>query len=124
MLHRLAVFVGHFTIEAALAVVRSPSIDQTLVFGIIDSLVAKSMVATAPVGATMRYRLLDTTRTYALETGTNEDELSDLAERHATYYLGWLEETGAEWPTLRSASHRALYLAGLANVRAALESVL
>ena len=122
VLHRLAVFVGHFTIEAALAVVRSPSIDQTLVFGIIDSLVAKSMVATAPVGATMRYRLLDTTRTYALETGTNEDELSDLAERHATYYLGWLEETGAEWPTLRSASHRALYLAGLSNVRAALES--
>jgi predicted ATPase len=41
VLHRLAVFVGHFTIEAALAVVTSPSMDHTLVFGIIDSLVAK-----------------------------------------------------------------------------------
>ncbi|MBZ9656909.1 ATP-binding protein [Phyllobacterium lublinensis] len=122
VLHRLAVFVGHFTIEAALAVVTSPSIDQTLVFGIIDSLVAKSMVATAPVGATIRYRLLDTTRAYALETGTDETELSDLVERHATYYLGWLEETGDEWPSLESAAQRALHLAGLANARAALES--
>ncbi|UXN60977.1 ATP-binding protein [Phyllobacterium zundukense] len=122
VLHRLAVFVGHFTIEAALAVVTSPRIGQTLVFGIVDSLVAKSMVATAPVGATMRYRLLDTTRAYALEASTDETELSDLTERHATYYLLWLEETGAEWPTLGSAAQRALYLAGLSNVRAAVES--
>jgi predicted ATPase/DNA-binding winged helix-turn-helix (wHTH) protein len=121
VLHRLAVFVGHFTIEAALAVVRSPSIDQTLLFGIIDSLVAKSMVATAPVGATIRYRLLDTTRAYALETSTDGTELSDLMERHATYYLGWLEETGAEWPTLGSGVQRTLHLAGLSNARAALE---
>ncbi|MEK1889800.1 MAG: hypothetical protein AAAB35_19995 [Phyllobacterium sp.] len=120
--HRLAVFVGHFTIEAALAVVTSPTVDSTLVFGIIDSLVAKSMVATIPVGAAMRYRLLDTTRAYAVTATSDETERSDLAARHATYYLGWLEETGAEWPTLASAAQRALHLAGLANVRAALES--
>jgi predicted ATPase/DNA-binding winged helix-turn-helix (wHTH) protein len=122
VLHRLAVFVGHFTIEAALAVVTGPRMDQTLVFGIIDSLVAKSMVATSPVGATIRYRLLDTTRAYALATSTDETELSDAMERHATYYLGWLEETGAEWPTLGSGAQRALHLAGLSNARAALES--
>src|ERR1700730_1067958 len=62
VLRRLAVFVGHFTIEAALAVVTSANVDQALVFGVIDSLVGKSMVATDPIGAMMRYRLLDTTR--------------------------------------------------------------
>jgi predicted ATPase len=45
VLRRLAVFVGQFTLEAALAVVTCPAIDEGLVFGAIDSLVAKSMVA-------------------------------------------------------------------------------
>ena len=69
VLRRLAVFVGHFTIEAALEVVTDATVDQALLFGAMDSLVAKSMVATRPVGAMMRYRLLDTTRAYPLETG-------------------------------------------------------
>ena len=67
VLRRLAVFVGHFTLDAALAVVTGATVDQAHVFGAIDSLVAKSMVATRPIGAMMRYRLLDTTRAYALE---------------------------------------------------------
>jgi predicted ATPase/DNA-binding winged helix-turn-helix (wHTH) protein len=54
VLRRLAVFVGHFTLDAALAVVTSATVDQSLVFGAIDSLVAKSMVATSPLGAIMR----------------------------------------------------------------------
>jgi predicted ATPase/DNA-binding winged helix-turn-helix (wHTH) protein len=121
VLRRLAVFVGHFSIEAALAIVTDPAIDEALVFGAIDSLVAKSMVATRPTGATMRYRLLDTTRAYALQVEVDDTELRDLAARHATHCLRWLEETGPEWPSLSSAAQRSLHLAGLANVRAALE---
>src|SRR6202035_2465862 len=66
VLRRLAVFVGHFTLDAALAVATSEGIGQAEVFAAVDSLVAKSMVATRPLGAMMRYRLLDTTRAYAL----------------------------------------------------------
>ncbi len=121
VLRRLAVFVGYFTIEAALGVVTSATVDQGLVFATVDSLVAKSMVATRPVGAMMRYRLLDTTRAYALEISVDDAELADLAVRHATYYRRWLEQTGSEWPTLSNAAERAPHLAGLNNVRAALE---
>jgi predicted ATPase len=121
VLRRLAVFVGHFTIDAALAVVTSATVYQTLVFEGIDSLIAKSMVASHPVGAMMRYRLLDTTRAYALDINVEDAELIDLAARHATYYQRWLQQTGAEWPTLSNAAERAPHLAGLANVRAALE---
>ncbi|MGE0006278.1 MAG: winged helix-turn-helix domain-containing protein [Parvibaculaceae bacterium] len=121
VLRRLAVFVGHFSIEAALAVVTDTSVDEALVFGTIDDLVAKSMVATRPAGATMRYRLLDTTRAYARQLDVGDTERGDLAARHAAYCLRWLEETGPEWPSLSSAAQRSLHLAGIANVRAALE---
>src|SRR4029077_5741378 len=67
VLRRLAVFVGHFTLDAALEVASSATLDQSVVRGAMDSLVAKSMVATRPIGAMVRYRLLDTTRAYALD---------------------------------------------------------
>jgi predicted ATPase/DNA-binding winged helix-turn-helix (wHTH) protein len=121
VLRRLAVFVGHFTIEAALAIAVSGPIDAAVVFGAIDSLVAKSMVATRPIGAMMRYRLLDTTRAYALQTRVDDLDVADLAARHATYYRRWLEQTGIEWPTLSTGAQRAPHFAGLNNVRAALE---
>jgi predicted ATPase len=45
------------------------------------------MVATDPIGAMMRYRLLDTTRAYALEIRVGDAEFADLAVRHANFYL-------------------------------------
>ena len=123
VLRRLAIFVGHFTLEAALLVVASATVDQAAVLAAIDSLVAKSMVAARPIGAMMRYRLLDTTRAYALELSVADAEFADLAVRHATYYRRWLEQTGAEWSALSASTgtERALYFAGLNNARAALE---
>ncbi len=121
VLRRLAVFVGHFTLDAALAVVTSAPLDQSLVLSAIDSLVAKSMVATRPIGAMMRYRLMDTTRAYALEINGDGAELADLAVRHATYYRQWLEHTGTEWVSLSTGVERSPHFAGLNNVRAALE---
>jgi predicted ATPase/DNA-binding winged helix-turn-helix (wHTH) protein len=121
VLRRLAVFVGHFTLDAALAVVTSSTVDHGGVFAAIDSLVSKSMVATRPVGAMMRYRLLDTTRAYALETSIDDAEFADLAVRHAAYYRRWLEQSGTEWPSLSTGAERAPHFAALNNVRAALE---
>ena len=121
VLCRLAVFVGHFTLDAALAVVTSADVDQSIVFDAIDSLVAKSMIATDPIGAMMRYRLLDTTRAYALGISVEDAEQHELGIRHATYYRRWLEQNGTEWPTLSSNAERAPRFAALNNVRAALE---
>jgi predicted ATPase len=121
VLRRLAVFVGHFTLDAALAVAISERVDAALVFGAIDSLVAKSMLATRPLGAMMRYRLLDTTRAYVLEFEGDGAELASMAVRHATYYRQWLEQHGAEWPTLATGIERTAHFAAINNVRAALE---
>lgn len=121
VLRRLAVFVGHFTLDAALDVVTSAPLDRSIVFGAIESLVAKSMVATRPIGAMMRYRLLDTTRAYALDISLDPADAADLAMRHVSYYRRWLEQTGNEWETLTTGVERAPFFAGLNNVRAALE---
>jgi len=121
ILRRLAVFVGYFTMHGALAVVASDAVDQSLVFGAIDSLIAKSMVARRPLGAMMRYRLLETTRDYALSITLDKGELIDVAARHADYSRQWLAQIGAKWSTLSNGLERQYYLDGLNNVRAALE---
>ncbi|MFK4521246.1 putative ATPase/DNA-binding winged helix-turn-helix (wHTH) protein [Bradyrhizobium japonicum] len=118
VLRRLAVFAGHFTIDAALEIVPDERVDRSRLFDAIDSLVAKSMVAPRPVGAMMRYRLLDTTRAYLLEI--EPDEIA-LAARHATYYRRWLEQAGTTWATVPSADERAIHFSALHNVRAALD---
>jgi predicted ATPase len=121
VLCRLAVFVGHFTLDAALEVVTSAPLDRSTVIDAIDSLVAKSMVAARAIGAMMRYRLLDTTRAYAREIKIGDADFADLAVRHASYYRRWLEQTGTEWATLSTGTERAPHFAALNNVRAALE---
>jgi predicted ATPase/DNA-binding winged helix-turn-helix (wHTH) protein len=118
---RLAVFVGEFSLEAALAVLTGPTLPQAPLFAAFDSLAAKSLVSGRPIGATMRYRLLDTTRAYALAIPIEPSEFAALSARHAAHYRQWLEETGPEWANLSSAAELAPYVAGLGNVRAALE---
>jgi predicted ATPase/DNA-binding winged helix-turn-helix (wHTH) protein len=120
VLRRLGVFVGYFTIDAALAVVTNPTVSQALVFSAIESLIAKSMVTTHPVGPTVHYRLLDTTRAYILEM-SDHAECTDLAGRHAMYYTQWLEQIGSEGRALFETAPRMPLLATLNNVRAALE---
>jgi predicted ATPase/DNA-binding winged helix-turn-helix (wHTH) protein len=118
VLRRLAIFVGDFTIEAALAVVTNETIDEAMVFNAVDSLVAKSIIVTRPTGAMMRYRLLDTTRAYALGLS---DGSSELASRHAIYYRHWLVESGNASNVMVADRERSSHLAALNNVRAALE---
>ncbi|MBW7969546.1 winged helix-turn-helix domain-containing protein [Bradyrhizobium sp. BR 10289] len=118
VLRRLAVFAGHFTIDAALEIVPDEHVDRARLFDAIDSLVAKSMVAPRPVGAMMRYRLLDTTRAYLLGIEPGD---AALAARHAAYYQRWLEQAGTTWATVPSPDERAIHFSALHNVRAALD---
>jgi predicted ATPase/DNA-binding winged helix-turn-helix (wHTH) protein len=121
VLRMVAVFVGHFTLDAALEVVTKDALDRSTVLGAVDSLVAKSIVATSPVGAMVRYRLLDTTRAYALEIGIGDAEATGLSIRHAAYFRRLMEQTGKETSTSSSRAERESHFAGINNVRAALE---
>lgn len=118
---RLAVFVGSFTIEAALAIVTNEAMDASWVFAAIDSLVAKSMITAIPTGAMMRYRLLDAARAYALDIETDVEERASLAARHVAYYQRWLDQFASDGRPLFESARRASHLGEINNVRVALE---
>ena len=79
---RLGVFAGGFTLEAAQDVVEDERLDRWDVLEHLGALVDKSLVAAE--GETLpRYRLLETTRLYALERLADAGETETLLHRHA-----------------------------------------
>lgn len=118
---RLAMFVGHFTLEAARAVATNATIDPAVVVGSIDSLIAKSMVVATPLPTTMHYRLLETTREYARGKLIESGEAEAVAQRHAIYFRDRLQRTDTRSSADNRSEKRAALARQLGNVRAALE---
>ncbi len=121
VLRRLAVFVGYFTFDAALQVVTNATLLEDKVYAGIESLIDKSLLSVSSHGATMRYRLLDTTRAYALQAHANNDSLPDSSLRHALYFTRLLGQIRTDWQSMHHPPERALQLAVLGNVRVALD---
>jgi predicted ATPase/DNA-binding winged helix-turn-helix (wHTH) protein len=122
LLRRLGVFAGAFSLEAASAVAASAELAPAeVVYGLFD-LVAKSLVVAEVEGRRIaRYRLLDTTRAYALEKLGESDERERLARRHAEYGRDLFEQAEAEWETRPTAEWLADYGRQIDNLRAALD---
>ena len=77
----IGIFNGGLTAEAAAAVVvSSNSIDR------LADLVSKSLVVADVSGASLRFRLLDTTRAFAIDKLCASGELDRIARGHAEYY--------------------------------------
>jgi predicted ATPase/DNA-binding winged helix-turn-helix (wHTH) protein len=120
ILGRLSVFVGFFTLEASLAVASGGDIDAAKVVIGIGSLVEKSLISVDTKNATTRYRLLDTTRVYALERHARGSDAHETSRRHATYFCGVIEASAADLAALSEARRLERYGHHLGNVRAAL----
>jgi len=121
ILRRLSVFAGGFTLEAANMVTGSTETTRSGVVDCIGNLIAKSLVGADLGGTEARYRLLETTRNYALEKLTESGECGDVARRHAEYYRDLSQRTTGESDTRSAAERRAVYGRDIDNVRAALD---
>jgi predicted ATPase/DNA-binding winged helix-turn-helix (wHTH) protein len=122
VLRRVAIFVGHFTPEAALAVAEEAGIYKPEISGALANLVNKSLIGvwTSPRGPC--YRLLDTTRAYALEKLAACGEQDSIAERHAGFAIQILESNSANLFDLEFTEAAAIAARDdLGNIRAALE---
>ncbi|MGQ0466908.1 MAG: helix-turn-helix transcriptional regulator [Sporichthyaceae bacterium] len=88
---RLAVFAGGFGLDAAEAVVPTvgPGPDRGAVLDLLDSLVAKSMVATLD-GPDGRYRLLETMRAFGARELAGAGETAAAREAHLAYFVGYM----------------------------------
>ena len=97
VLRRLAVFAGAFTLESAIAVAGDDSTD--IVDGVAN-LVAKSLISADVGEAVVQYRLLDTTRAYAMQKLVESGEAEAYARRRARHHFDWFKRAEAEWATL------------------------
>jgi predicted ATPase/DNA-binding winged helix-turn-helix (wHTH) protein len=114
VLRKLSIFIGTFTLEAAQAVATEAEIDGSQLAEALDCLIAKSLVSVTREPAT-RYRLLETTRIYAIRKLEESGEADAAAQRHAQYFLHLLSaRSGGQ----NQASSRHEHLG---NLRAALE---
>lgn len=122
VLRRLAIFTGAFSLEAAGAVVASPpELERWTVVEALSSLVSKSLIVADVGDGGLPYRLLDTTRAYALEKLEERGERAIVARRHAEYYRDLFAQADAAVDTQPAAEWVAAYGRTIDNVRAALD---
>ena len=92
----LGIFAGGFTVEAAAAVAMDAAKTRIDAMDRLADLVAKSLVVADVSGAKPRFRLLDTTRAYAIEKLDESGERERIARRHAEYYRNLFERAEGE----------------------------
>jgi tetratricopeptide (TPR) repeat protein len=120
-LRRLAIFPGSFTLDAATSIASDDSIDEFAVIDLLSQLVARSLVVADMNYAGARYRLLETTRAYALEKLAEAGETDAIRRRHAQYYRNRFDRAPDDWLRIPDADWRATYLPERDNLRAALD---
>ena len=122
VLRRLVVFAGPFTLEAAQAVARNHGAEADEIAEVIANLVAKSLIVSdTRCRRGVRYRLLDTTRTYLREKPTDAAEADIVARRHAEFCRTLLEQVGARAPVFAEARGFSACAEHVGNILTALE---
>jgi tetratricopeptide (TPR) repeat protein len=109
LFRRLSVFAGGWTLEAAEAVCSGNGIELEDILDLLGGLVHKSLVlAGAADGGTVRYRLLEPVRQYALEKLEERHDDDEAPGRHANFFLALAEE--AEPELLRGGDEQTAWL--------------
>jgi len=116
----LSVFSAAFEVEDAVFVAEAAGLTPVDVFTGLGSLVAKSLVSAQARGASLRYRLLDSTRRYAAERLHADSAGAQALRRHAQRVLTLFEQSEEEWNWREPADWTQRYLGRIADLRAAL----
>jgi len=117
VLRRLSVFAGTFTLGSVVAVAGD---DITDVVEAVANLVAKSLISADVGGVAVQYRLLETTRAYAMQKLIEMGEFEGYARRHAEHYLEWFKRGEDDWWTLSAPEWLEDYGRRIDDVRNAL----
>ena len=116
-----AVFVGPFSLEAAVAVAAAGHGATGCVVACVLGLVSKSLLAADTQGPDARFVLLGITRAYAIERLAEDPERDPVAARHARHTLACFEECERAWDTLDGGAWLACASHVTGNLRAALD---
>ena len=86
LFNRVGIFAGGFSLDAVTAVCTGDGIEELDVLDLLASLTDKSLVVADTAGEYERYRLLESTRAYALEKLTRAGERERVARLHGEYF--------------------------------------
>ncbi len=119
--NRLSVFVGGFSLDAAESVCAGDGIAARDVLGLLDRLVAQSVVLACEHEGLPRHRLPETFREYGAARLAESGERPQLQRRHRTFFLTLAERLAQRW--YGPGQHEALarLRADHADLRLALE---
>jgi len=118
---RLGVFAGGFPLALATAVGQDQSTDEWAAIDALGALVDRSLVEVESTAAP-RYRLLESTRAYALlKLGEDPAELAATQRAHAQAMLAFFEGAEGQSWTIQEDEWLATYGPELDNLRAALD---
>jgi predicted ATPase/class 3 adenylate cyclase len=121
LFNRVGIFAGGFSLDAACAVCGGEELDEIDILDLLSSLTDKSLVVAETTGEQERYRLLESTRAYALEKLTATGAREQLALRHAEYFRNRAQEVNPYWGAGSLATCVANMERELDNYRAVLE---
>ena len=119
LLRRLGVFAGSFSLPAAAAVTASTAIAAGEVFDLVARLVDKSLVVPLHGAGVTRYRLLETTRAFALEHLAKSSE-SHWRKHLCAYMADLFSEAERTFQTAPTTEWLATFEPDLDNLRGAL----
>jgi len=118
LFHRLGVFVGGWTLNAAQSV--CPLHHDIDVFSGLESLVDHNLIIHDEREGQSRFSMLETIREYALERLAESSEEDAIREQHARFFLVLAEEAESCWQTAEQAAWLARLDVEHNNLRAAL----
>ena len=121
LLTRAAIFAGGFSLNAATRVCAGDGIEELDVLDLLASLSDKSLIVAETGGQQERYRLLESTRAYALEKLNAAGERERLARRHGEYFCDQAQDADKLFGTGSTFAWLASVELELDNYRAVLE---
>ncbi len=124
VLRRLAVFKAGFTLESATALAATEADDRAATAEVVLNLAAKSLVAIETIEACahdVRYRMLETTRAFAMERLQQSDEHRAVFHRYALQMLAQLANCESDWDRMSRNLWVGTYAHLMDDIRAALD---
>jgi predicted ATPase/DNA-binding winged helix-turn-helix (wHTH) protein len=121
VLRRLAMLAGEFTMDTAIALGSGTENPAADIVDSITGLIEKSLVAADLSGNVVHYRLLSTTRAYALEKLMLSGEADSISGCHATYFRSLARQAEAEWQTVPAIQWLPSYGRNIDDMRTAID---
>lgn len=121
ILNRLSVFRSSFDIDAAIAVASCDDIEEFEIFEGATDLVAKSLLVSETERAGVNYRLLETTRHYAVAKLAESGRKNEFYRQHALYCCSLFSDPGPAWEGGAQRENTVVHSKALDDIRAAFD---